>query len=69
VYLPDYLELCATTPAFGDVLSRSTWESLVDGSFENNRGVTTGVYRPSDPGPAAKAIETAFGGREYYCSC
>jgi predicted ATP-grasp superfamily ATP-dependent carboligase len=68
-FLPDYLELCASTPAFRDVLSRSEWARLVSGAFEEEQGFTTGVYRPSDPGPAAKVIETAFGGREYYCSC
>ena len=69
VFLPDYLELCASDPAFRDALSRADWERLVAGDFETEPGFTTGVYRPSDPGPAAKAIETAFGGREYYCAC
>ncbi len=69
VYLPDYLELCATTPAFQDALSREEWGALVSGTFEDDPAFTTGVYRPSDPGPATKAIRTAFGGREYYCAC
>jgi len=69
VYLPDYLELCASTPAFRDVLSRADWERLLAGDFETDPDLTTGVYRPSDPRPAAKAVETAFGGREYYCAC
>ena len=69
VYLPDYLELCATTPAFGDVLSREEWTALVSGAFEDRRGFTTGVYRPSDPAPAVSALETAFGLGDYYCSC
>ncbi|MFB6193880.1 MAG: carboxylate--amine ligase [Halobaculum sp.] len=69
VYLPDYLELCATQPAFRDVLSREEWASLVSGAFENRRGFTTGVYRPSDPHPAVDAIQTAFGLGDYYCSC
>jgi hypothetical protein len=34
-----------------------------------DRVLTTGAYRPSDPGPAAKLFETAFVDREYYCSC
>ena len=68
VYLPDYLELCATTPAFRDVLSRDEWAALVSGAFEDDRGFTTGVYRPSDPMPAVDALESAFG-LEYYCSC
>ena len=34
-----------------------------------DRLLTTGAYRPSDPGPAAKLFETAFVDREYYCSC
>jgi D-aspartate ligase len=69
VYLPDYLELCGSTPAFRDVLTPAEWQSLVSGGFETERGFTTGVYRPSDPAPAARAIETAFGGPDYYCSC
>ncbi len=34
-----------------------------------DRILTTGAYRPSDPGPAAKLFETEFVDREYYCSC
>ncbi|ERH11807.1 MAG: hypothetical protein J07HB67_00818, partial [halophilic archaeon J07HB67] len=63
------LELCATTPAFRDALSRAEWAELVSGGFEDDPQFTTGVYRPSDPGPAAKAIQTAVGRREYYCAC
>ena len=69
VYLPDYLNLCATTPAFRDVLAREEWAGLLSGAFEDRRGFTTGVYRPSDPVPAVDAVETAFGVGEYYCSC
>ncbi|QLG27826.1 carboxylate--amine ligase [Halorarum halophilum] len=69
VYLRDYLELCATDPAFWDVLSTEDWASLVSGSFEDAGDLTTGVYRPSDPDPAARLVETEFTDREYYCSC
>ncbi|WP_313694066.1 carboxylate--amine ligase [Halorarum halobium] len=69
VYLRDYLELCATDPAFWDVLSTDDWASLVSGAFEDGSDLTTGVYRPSDPDPAARLVETEFTDREYYCSC
>ena len=69
VYLRDYLELATADPAFGDVLSREEWTSLVSGAFEGERGLTTGVHRPSDPGPTAALIETELASRDYYCSC
>ena len=69
VYLRDYLSLLAGDDPFWDQLSGDDWRQLVDGSFEREGDLTTGVYRPSDPGPAAKLFETAFLDREYYCSC
>ena len=69
VYLRDYLEVLATEPSFADVLDRGTWTSLVSGRFESERGLTTGVYAPSDPEPTARLLETEFGSVEYYCSC
>lgn len=69
VYLRDYLSLLATDDAFWDVLSAGDWASLLSGAFETSGALTTGVYRPSDPDPAAKLIETEFTDREYYCSC
>ena len=69
VYLPDYLELLATDETFGDVLSEAEWTALVSGAFEEDDGLATGVYSPSDPGPTYDVIRTEFGGIEYYCSC
>ncbi|MFW6317552.1 MAG: carboxylate--amine ligase, partial [Halorubrum sp.] len=69
VYLRDYLSLLAGDDAFWDQLSPDDWRRLVSGAFEREGDLTTGVYRPSDPGPAAKLLETAFVDREYYCSC
>ncbi|OYR56731.1 carboxylate--amine ligase [Halorubrum halodurans] len=69
VYLRDYLSLLAGDDAFWDQLSGDDWRRLVAGSFEREGDLTTGVYRPSDPAPAAKLFETAFVDREYYCSC
>jgi predicted ATP-grasp superfamily ATP-dependent carboligase len=69
VYLRDYLSLLAGNDAFWDQLSAADWRRLVSGAFEREGDLTTGVYRPSDPGPAAKLFETAFVDREYYCSC
>lgn len=69
VYLRDYLSLLATEDGFRDRFDRNTWETLLSGEFEDLGELTTGVYRPSDPGPAAKLIETEFSGREYYCAC
>ncbi|MFB6236645.1 MAG: carboxylate--amine ligase [Halopenitus sp.] len=69
VYLRDYLSLLATAETFWDLLSTEDWASLVSGNFESDGALTTGVYRPSDPDPAAKLIETEFTDREYYCSC
>ena len=68
VSLRDYLELQATTEGFRDRLDRGTWEALLSGAFEDLDDLTTGVYRPSDPGPAAKLLATAFADREYYCA-
>ena len=69
VYLRDYLELQATTEGVRDRLDRETWRRLLSGAFEDRDDLTTGVYRPSDPGPAAKLLATAFADREYYCAC
>jgi hypothetical protein len=69
VYLRDYLSLLAGDDAFWDQLSAADWRRLVSGAFERAGTLTTGVYRPSDPGPAAKLFETEFVDREYYCSC
>jgi predicted ATP-grasp superfamily ATP-dependent carboligase len=69
VYLRDYLSLLAGDDAFWDQLSAADWRRLVSGAFEREGNLTTGVYRPADPGPAAKLFETEFVDREYYCSC
>jgi hypothetical protein len=71
VYLRDYLSLLADEDAFWDVLSADDWAALLSGSFETaaDTDLTTGVYRPTDPAPAAKLIETEFTDREYYCAC
>jgi hypothetical protein len=69
VYLRDYLSLLSGDDAFWDQLSAADWRRLVSGAFEREGTLTTGVYRPSDPGPAAKLFETEFVDREYYCSC
>ncbi|MFP9191714.1 carboxylate--amine ligase [Natronosalvus vescus] len=69
VYLRDYLSLLAGDPSANDVLDREQWRLLLSGAFETTRGLTTGVYRPSDPGPTLQLLETEFGGPEYYCSC
>jgi hypothetical protein len=69
VYLRDYLSLLAGDDAFWDQLSAADWRRLVSGAFEREGDLTTGVYRPSDPAPAAKLFETEFVDREYYCSC
>lgn len=68
LYLPDYLPALAETPV-EDVLSRDEWAALISGAFESREDLTTAVYRPSDPAPAAEAIRTAVSGREYYCAC
>ncbi|MFC7325202.1 carboxylate--amine ligase [Halorubrum rutilum] len=69
VYLRDYLSLLAGDDAFWDRLSAADWRRLVSGAFEREGDLTTGAYRPTDPGPAAKLFETEFVDREYYCSC
>jgi D-aspartate ligase len=69
VYLPDYVELLATTDGFRDRLSPADWERLVSGEFEHRAGLTTGVYRPSDPAPTHRVLRTKLGTEEYYCSC
>ncbi len=69
VYLRDYLALLAGEGGFRDRFDTETWRTILSGEFENRAGLTTGVYKPSDPGPAAKLIETEFSEREYYCAC
>jgi predicted ATP-grasp superfamily ATP-dependent carboligase len=69
VYLRDYLDVLASEPSFADVLDRETWTLLASGRFKSERGLTTGVFAPSDPAPTARLIETEFGAEEYYCSC
>ncbi|MFP8890143.1 carboxylate--amine ligase [Natrialbaceae archaeon A-CW2] len=69
VYLPDYIQKLSSSPGVDDVLSSAAWRSFLSGDFEQQRGLTTGVYRPSDPGPALQLLETLFGRSEYYCSC
>ena len=69
VSLRDYLSLLAGDDAFWDQLAPADWRRLVSGAFEREGDLTTGVYRPSDPGPAAKLFETEFVDRDYYCSC
>ena len=74
VYLRDYLSLLADG-ALADRLEDADWRRLVSGAFETagaddgRRRLTTGAYRPSDPAPTAKLLETEFVDREYYCSC
>jgi predicted ATP-grasp superfamily ATP-dependent carboligase len=67
VYLPDYLELLATTDV-PDRLSPADWQALLGGKFEDSE-LTTGVYRPADPGPAYQVLQTTLGVTEYYCAC
>ena len=69
VFLRDYLALLAGDDAFWDRLSADDWRGLVSGTFEREGDLTTGVYRPTDPAPAAKLFETEFVDRDYYCSC
>jgi len=54
VYLRDYLALLAGDDVFWDQLSTADWRRLVAGDFEREGNLTTGIYRPSDPAPAAK---------------
>lgn len=67
VYLRDYLARLSEGEA--DTLSPERWMSLVSGSFEEEPGLTTGVYAPSDPAPTQQLLSTAFSNHEYYCSC
>ncbi|MFC7175622.1 carboxylate--amine ligase [Halosegnis marinus] len=69
VFLPDYLRLNFEDPTFEDVLAPREWHALVSGEFEGGPGLTTGVYRPADPGPTYALLETEFADREYYCAC
>ena len=69
VYLRDYLTLLATDDAFRGVLDGVDWRWLISGRFEESGDLTTGVYRPSDPAPAAHLLDTEFTDTEYYCSC
>ena len=68
VFLPDYLDVLATTGT-RDRLGSADWHALVSGAFESDPALTTGVYRPSDPGPTYPVLRTALGRQEYYCAC
>lgn len=68
VYLRDYLALLSEH-AVSDHLTRSEWSDLISGQVEQRRDLTTAVYRPSDPGPTRRLLETEFSDREYYCAC
>ncbi|WP_435153948.1 carboxylate--amine ligase [Haladaptatus sp. DFWS20] len=69
VYLADYLKLLANDAGFSDVLGETQWYELFSGEFEHVDTLTTGVYRPSDVGPAYRLMKTEFGTGDYYCSC
>ncbi len=76
VYLRDYLALlggvgegAGATPADRQALSPAHWRALVAGDVSDRRDLTTGVYRPADPEPTYRLIETETAGREYYCAC
>jgi len=69
VYLADYLSLLGGEENFADVLGREEWLSIGSGEFESRSDFTTGVYRPSDPGPAYQLLQTELGTQQYYCSC
>ncbi|MES3517213.1 MAG: carboxylate--amine ligase [Natronomonas sp.] len=68
VYLRDYLALLSAHPV-PDRLDEDDWRAIVTGDVENHDELTTAVYRPSDPGPTMRLIETEFSDREYYCAC
>ena len=70
VSLKEYVSALATDDSTPAVLDGDHWRALASGSFErSDGGLTTAVYRPSDPGPTATLLETEFSGREYYCAC
>jgi len=69
VYLRDYLTLLATDETFRGVLDGVDWRWLISGSFADSGDLTTCVYRPGDPAPAAHLVDTEFTDTEYYCSC
>lgn len=67
VYLSDYLKLL--TEGNRDHLSHEQWLALLSGTFEDRNDLTTGVYRPSDPEPVYRLLQTELSDREYYCAC
>ncbi len=76
VYLRDYLALLtgagddgAVTQADREALSPAHWRALVAGKVSERRDLTTGVYRPADPEPAYRLVESEIRDREYYCAC
>jgi len=78
VYLRDYIALltgagddgnAAVTRADRQALSTAHWRALVAGEVSEHRDLTTGVYRPADPEPAYRLIESEITDREYYCAC
>ena len=69
VYLPDYVELLATTSGVRDRLTQSDWRAILSGGIEERQDLATGVYRPSDPGPAYQVLRTTLDVTDYYCSC
>jgi predicted ATP-grasp superfamily ATP-dependent carboligase len=76
VYLRDYLALLGgvgdgegATAADRAALDPDHWRALVAGKVSERRDLTTGVYRPADPEPTYRLVETETAGREYYCAC
>lgn len=70
IYLRDYLALLAGDNGLSDVVTPAQWRALASGTFEaTGSTLTTGVYRPTDPGPTAKLIASEAASEEYYCAC
>jgi len=68
VYLPDYLELLATTDT-DDVLQPSDWHALLSGDYQIRDDLTTAVHHPDDPAPTYQILRDVLGMQDYYCAC
>jgi len=68
VYLKDYITLRQATPGSAEAtLGLEDWRDLASGREDGK--VVAAILSAEDPEPFAWMMESALGGRRYYCAC